>query len=596
MLNFINKNKFIVLIFTVTLILGIITFLTFIDRSFIKLNEINLQILLVIDLLLVIFFFLIIIYEISKIIKNQNKQKISSKANIRYITFFSLATLLPSILIAIFSLFLFSFALEKYLDKKITTTVNNSYDLAKNYVEEIRNNIESDILLIAFDLNRNVELFYENRDIYKNFLNSQKLLRRVDEIHLIDSSGNQILSITNNPEEIFVPPEEKALEMVTTDVRPLKIINTYSNKSAALIKLNNYIDTYLYVVKLLDPKISNYLQESEQAISFYYTVENNRSGIKISFALIYLIIVTLLLFLSISLAIRFAARFFKPIANLIGASENISSGNLDTKVPLIEEVDEEIDKLNKNFNSMIDRLKVQQEKLLLSERHEAWEDVARKLAHEIKNPLTPIQLSIDRIREKYSKKIDSGKKDFETYLKTINNQIIVIEHLVNEFSDFARMPKPIFKKFDLVEIIHSNINLIKLSNQEIDFHFNSQINKILFNGDKEQLNRVFNNLIKNSIESLEEKANEDANFVKKIRLEISIKNNYIYLVFIDNGIGFSKQNIKNIVKPYFTTKTQGTGLGLAIVNKIINDHEGKIIFLPQKDGAKIEITLPKNVN
>ena len=198
--------------------------------------------------------------------------------------------------------------------------------------------------------------------------------------------------------------------MVSSDDRPLKIINTFSNKSAALLKLNNYIDTYLYVIKFLDPNIARYLQESEQAISFYYNVQSESTGIKISFAIIYLIIVTLLLFFSISTGIRFAARFFEPIANLIGASENISVGNLNTKVPLIE-ADEEINKLNKNFNQMIDRLKTQQEKLLLTERHEAWENVARKLAHEIKNPLTPIQLSIDRLRDKYSKKIGNEKEN-----------------------------------------------------------------------------------------------------------------------------------------------------------------------------------------
>ena len=389
MFNFINKNKIIIFIFSITLFLGIITFLTFIDRSFIKLNDTNLQNLLIIDLVVIIIFFILIFIEITKIIKsNSNKEK-SSKANLRYITFFSLATLLPSILIAAFSLSLFYFALEKYLDKKVSIAVNNSYDMAKNYLEDIRNNIDADIVLISFDINRNVKLFYDNKLEFSNLLRQQRLLRRVDEIHLIDGSGKQIISNSINPNSEFVSPEAKALELVTTDERPLKIINAFTNKSAALLKLSNYIDTYLYVVKFLDPKISNYLKESEQAISFYYTVENNRTGIKISFAFIYLIVVTLLLFLSISVAIKFASRFFKPISNLIGASIDISSGNLDTKVPIIE-ADEEITTLNKNFNLMIDRLKTQQDKLLLSERHEAWENVARKLAHEIKNPLTPI--------------------------------------------------------------------------------------------------------------------------------------------------------------------------------------------------------------
>ena len=594
MLNFIKKNKFVFFISLITISLSGITFFTFIDNSFIQLTQFNLQTLLLIDLFLLIVFFFTIIYEISKIIRIKKDQKISAKANIRYITFFSISTLIPSIIIAIFSLFLFSFALEKYLDKKITTAVNNSYDIAKNYVEEIRNNIEADILLVAIDVNRNVNLFYDNQNLFKSILRNQRLIRRLDEIHLIDGVGNQIVSSSNNVNSVFTPPEDQALEMVSSDDRPLKIINTFSNKSAALLKLNNYIDTYLYVIKFLDPNIARYLQESEQAISFYYNVQSESTGIKISFAIIYLIIVTLLLFFSISTGIRFAARFFEPIANLIGASENISVGNLNTKVPLIE-ADEEINKLNKNFNQMIDRLKTQQEKLLLTERHEAWENVARKLAHEIKNPLTPIQLSIDRLRDKYSKKIGNEKENFEKYLKTINKQIKEIEYLVNEFSDFARMPKPIFKEINLKELIQSNIDLNILSNKKIIFSFICKSNKIFIKCDEDQINRVFINLIKNSIESLSEKSLKNLNFVKKINVEINDKNNYIYITIVDNGVGFSKKNLRDIAKPYFTTKLKGTGLGLAIVTKIINDHDGKINFLPQEKGAKVEIILPKNV-
>ena len=172
MLNFVNKNKIIIFTFVITLFLGVVTFLTFIDRSFIVLNEKNLQNLLVADLIVVIIFFILIFNEISKIIKgNSNKKiKIRSKSNLRYVTFFSIATLLPSILIAFFSLSLFSFALEKYLDKKVSSAVNNSYEIAKNYVEEIRNNIESDILLVSLDINRNINAFDNDKVLFINIL------------------------------------------------------------------------------------------------------------------------------------------------------------------------------------------------------------------------------------------------------------------------------------------------------------------------------------------------------------------------------------------------------------------------------------------
>ena len=593
MFNFINKNKIIILTFIFTLFLGILTFLTFIDRSFILLNDENLEKLLLVDFTVVLIFFSFIILKIRKLIRAKPQKKISSKTNLRYIAFFSVAALLPSILIAFFSLSLFSFALEKYLDKKVSTVVNNSYDMAKSYVDEIRNNIEADILLIGIDLNRNVNIFYDNNDKFKNILSSQRLLRRLDEIHLIDGSGNVIISSATDLSSKYLPPNDESLQMVSVDERPLKIINAFTNKSAALLKLNNYIDTYLYVIKFLDPEISKYLTNSEQALNFYYTVQNNKTGIKISFALIYLIVVTLLLFFSITIAIRFASRFFNPIANLIGASYEISSGNLDAKVPIID-TDEEIHKLNLNFNSMIEKLKNQQEKLLLSERHEAWENVSRTLAHEIKNPLTPIQLSIDKLKDKYSNKLKGENGEFESYLKTINRQIKTIENLVNEFSDFARMPKPVFKKTNIKDVIYSNLKLIELSNNKIICKLISNEKNIFLNCDEEQFGRVFLNLFKNSLDSFNEKSSNKASFIGKITVVITSKNNYIYLEIEDNGDGFSKEIIKNIVKPYFTTKQKGTGLGLAIVNKIISDHDGTINFFNTDIGAKVTIKLPIN--
>ena len=158
MIYFIKKNIFITIIFIITLSLGFLTFLTFIDKSIIKLNEFNLQLLLIADIVLLIIFFSIIFIEIRSYLKNDINAD-GSKTNRKYIIFFSLFTLVPSILISVFSLFLFSFALEKYLDKKITTAVNNSYEIAKNYVDEVQNKIESDIVLIGYDLEKNIDIY-----------------------------------------------------------------------------------------------------------------------------------------------------------------------------------------------------------------------------------------------------------------------------------------------------------------------------------------------------------------------------------------------------------------------------------------------------
>ena len=593
MLEFIRKNIFIIIIFIITLFLGFLTFLTFIDKSFIKLTDENLQYLLVSNILLLLVFFSMIFVEIKNSIKNEIVIE-GSRANRKYITFFSLFTLIPSVLISVFSLFLFSFALEKYFDKKITTAVSNSYQLAVNYVKTVRNKVESDIVLAAFDLNKNVSIYNENKQIFENYLNSQKLVRKLDAIFLIDNSGKLLMSTDRNKSR-YLPPSTEQLKMVLNDERPLKILNAYKNTSAALMKLTSFDNAYIYILKYLDPKISQYLTESSEAIDFYYTVQDKRTGIKFSFAIIYIIIVTLLLFLSISIAIRFSSRFFLSINNLISASTNIGKGNLNSKVPEIK-TDKELEILNKNFNQMIDRLKYQQNKLLANERHEAWESVARKIAHEIKNPLTPIQLIIDNLKKKYSELFDEkNKESFLEKIKTINKQIKLIENLVNEFSDFARMPKPIFKKNELNKVVNDSISLMKTNDKDININFDSK-EVYYVNSDIDQLNRVFINLFKNSIESLKEKHEKMGNFQKKIDVEIQLINDYINIIVKDNGTGFANNDLGILSKPYFTTKKEGSGLGLSIVEKILNDHNGSIEFISQKEGAKIKIVLQKYVN
>jgi len=571
------------------IILGILTFTTFINQSFIPLTDKNLQFLLIIDIFVLIIFFSLISLQGYKIYISNKRNKTGSKTNIKYISLFALFTFLPSFIIAIFSLFLFNFGVENLLNDKITKAINNSYNVAKNYLEESKKTIESDILLMSVGVNRASYLYYSNQNQFNNIIRSERILRRVDDVYLIDSSSNVLFSESSNIKNQFqVIPDEifnKALEGL-----PVLILNDNQNKNSAVIKINSLIDTYLYISRNIDSDILSYLNETEQAVNFYYSLENSQTGIKITFAIIYTIIVTLLLFLSTVLAIRFATRLTKPIINLISASENISKGELNSKVPLIED-DEEFKILNQNFNNMIDRLKSQQDKLLTAERYSAWESVARKLAHEIKNPLTPIQLSIDMLKDKYSNNMKEKKEDFLNYLSSINRQIKDIENLVNEFSSFARMPRPIFKKVDLREIIKRSIILMN-STDEILINYNIPNKNFLIYGDAEQLNRVFINLVKNSKESFLEKKQKKPDFIGKIDIVFTSINDYISIKITDNGDGII--DIKKVMTPYFTTKKTGTGLGLPIVNKIIIEHDGELNITSEKHkGTVIEITFPE---
>ena len=589
MINTIKNFKWFFAISFSCVLLGIFTFLTFINQEFIFLNEDNLQYLLMLDVTLLIIFLILLIKETSKLYSQYSKKRTGSKTSINYVLQFSLFAFLPSLVVAIFSLILFNVGLQKYFDQKITSAVNNSYQVAKNYIEESKKSVQTDIFLISIDLNRYSQVFFSNPKRFSNIVRAQKNLRKVDELYLIDSSGTILLSDTSNPEDQFIIPSEEIFDK-TLEGNLVSVDRSKENKTAYIVKLSNFIDTYLYISKNIQPQLLQYLDETEEAVNFYYTVENNRTGIKITFAIIYIIVVSLLLFLTIVLAITFAGRLTKPIINLISASQSISKGKLDSRVPEIE-ADEEIKTLNKNFNKMIDRLKKQQEKLLDAERYSAWETVARKLAHEIKNPLTPIQLSIDGLRDKYASRLKDENNNFVNYLQTINRQIKDIEKLVNEFSDFARMPSPILKKINLLKVIDRAVQFYKMSDKNLDLKLKSDSKEnYSIKGDEEQLYRVFLNLIKNSIEAIQEKKQKDHNLQGKISVEIVKNNEYIVIKMLDNGSGFN--DIKNITKPYYTTKKDGTGLGLPIVSKIINEHNGDINFLKNPKGAQIEISLP----
>jgi two-component system nitrogen regulation sensor histidine kinase NtrY len=589
MFNKLKNFKLVILLSIICIGLCILTFLAFINPKLLFSLNISLQSLVTLDLFLLFIFLIIIFKKSSNLYRQTKKKKIGTQTSLRYISIFTLFTFIPSFLIAIFSLFIFNYGLQNFFNTKITKAVNSSYDVAKSYSLQNKKIVEADVFLMSVGLNRASSLFYSSPDRFKNIIRSEKLLRRVDDIFLIDSSAN-IIFYDSDSIQNFTKPSEDEINQALAGLTVL-ITNSTENKTSAMIKLNSLIDTYLFISRNVDDEIIKYLNETEQAVNFFYTIEDKQLGIKISFVIIYILVVGLLLFISMIIAITFADRLTKPIINLIKASDNISKGILNSKVPE-SETDEEFLMLNKNFNNMIDRLKKQQEKLLVAERYAAWESVARKLAHEIKNPLTPIQLSIDRLQEKFYKKITEGQDEFKNYLSTINRQIKDIENLVNEFSSFARMPSPIFRKIEIDLVIKRAIDLYKMSSKN-EIYFNTKKRKNIVNGDEEQLYRVFINLIKNSEDSIAEKKEKNKLFRGKINIEITDNNDYISISLIDNGVGIN--DISVIMTPYFTTKNNGTGLGLPIVNKIINEHKGELSISNNNPGVKVLIILSKTI-
>jgi len=237
--------------------------------------------------------------------------------------------------------------------------------------------------------------------------------------------------------------------------------------------------------------------------------------------------------------------------------------------------------------------------LVSAQRNSAWADVARRIAHEIKNPLTPIQLSAERIRRRYGKHITEDREVFDNCTDTIIRQVGDIGRMVDEFSAFARMPKPEMAQGDLRKVIRETVFLQKVGFPEIEFKTELPQEPLRTIHDERMVSQALINLIKNSAEAIESKM-ESIDFKGKIQIQMSEAGNKAMIEIIDNGKGLPEENRQRLLEPYMTTREKGTGLGLAIVRKIIEDHSGtlELIDAPQTKkgdgGAIVRIYLPLN--
>jgi len=439
-----------------SIVFGIFTLYTFSGTSFVQLNENNIQILLIINLIVIcLLFFLIIRKLIGFFYKSKERTGLST--NLNFIKYFIFVTAIPSIFVAIFSLMLFNLGIEKWFDKKVNDVVNNSVEVARNYLEENQNSIKGEILAMANDLNRNFNLYSENKTLFQNYFDQQTRFRKIEEAYLINKDGTLLFSASFTNKNNFFAPLKTFIEMAQNG-QTILISDANKNQTNALVKLSSNENIFLYAIRYVDPETVNFLKQTGEASTFYYKLKSNSLGLQITFAVVYIIIVSSLIMLSSVYAINIANKISKPIIKLIYAAKSVSAGNLDVKLK-DEKEDDDFRKLYQTFNIMTQEIQAQKNKIALTERYQAWEMVAKKLAHEIKNPLTPITLSLERIKDRYSKQINVDKADFENYLNIISRQVEDIGKLVNEFSDFARMPVPIKKINTLKKLIEDNINL-----------------------------------------------------------------------------------------------------------------------------------------
>ena len=573
-----------------SIIFGIFTLYTFSGSSFVQLNENNIQLILIINIFIIFLFFFLIIRKLV-VFLYKSKEITGVRTNLNFIKYFIFVTAVPSIFVAVFSLMLFNLGIEKWFDKKVNDVVNNSVEVARNYLEENQNSLKGEILAMANDLNRNFNLYNENKALFQNYFDQQSRFRKIEESYLINKDGLPLFSTSFTNKSNFISPLKTFLDMAQNG-QTILISDANKNQTNALVKLNNTENIFLYTIRYVDPETVNFLKKTGEASTFYYKLKSNSLGLQISFALVYIVIVSSLILLSGIYAINIANKISKPIIKLIYAAKEVSTGNLDVKLK-DEKEDEDFKKLYQTFNIMTQEIQAQKNKIALSERYQAWEMVAKKLAHEIKNPLTPITLSLERIKDRYSKQINIDKADFENYLSIISRQVEDIGKLANEFSDFARMPNSIKKSNNLKKLLQDTINLYKLSENKIIFDLNYNSTTDVFQFDLNQISRVLINIIKNSLESIHEKQELDKDLQGIVNIFVENNNDFIYITIEDNGVGF-KTTPKDLISPLTTTKQHGSGLGLSIVSKILHQHGGDLNFIEKSNGAKIKLSIKIN--
>lgn len=313
----------------------------------------------------------------------------------------------------------------------------------------------------------------------------------------------------------------------------------------------------------------------------YKTLGFVQSDIRRSFLFTFLSIYLVGVILALIISYFISKKITKPIDRLVFASNEIGKGDLTYQIPV--QGNDEFAVLGSAFNRMVVDLAENQNRIIELEKMASWQQLARKLAHEIKNPLTPIQLMAQQMRDKYDGKNGDYEKLLSDCCSIIEDEVESLQRLVREFSDFARLPEFKLIKQDILPLFDSIQKLFNYANLKIALPDNS----VWIQFDFDYLKRVLINLIDNAIAA--------AGDEKPIEINLSNKDqNYFQIDIADQGEGIEMENLKKIFEPYFSTKSSGVGLGLAIVKKVIREHDGEINVQSELgEGTTFSILLPK---
>ncbi len=585
--NFFNfRNSILIILSFIFIILSSVTLINQRSNNLETLPYLNTYI--VISSLLIIALVVSISFIIFPIIQRVRRKKIST-LNSKFTLYFISIALTPAILLGVLGLVLIELGINDWFNNKIKNVINNSVFVAESYLEEHKETIKGDVYAMSNDLNNSSELFKEDLSKMARALRTQALIRSLPETYIVNKNRDVLFQALNNNMPFYEPPLSSFERADSGEM--IIMSSTQVNKVYALIKLNNFDDYYLFAGRSMDGNVISALNDTVSAKNEYTFLEISRDKISLIFILLYVIVSLILILISIIIGIKFADRIVKPISSIITATNNISKGFYDDKIKKNNDYIE-LNRLADSFNQMSGDIIKQRNQIIVSKKHETWSDIARRIAHEIKNPLTPIQLSAERL-EKKTAKLNIENNEINECIETIRRQVNEIGYLVDEFSSFARLPDPDLKNNNISNIISEVVSDYANNNKQINFINKLHSSQINLKIDNSQISRVFQNLIINSIHSINESKKKGGEVIYS---SYEIDNNVV-ISLIDNGVGL-KYEKDELVKPYFTTKKKigGSGLGLSIVEKILFDHHADFVLANRNDGevgAEVKIIFEK---
>ena len=677
---------------------------------------------LAVNVVLILAMLAVIVWQAVGLWRAWVERRPGARLHTRIVALFSVISALPAILLAVAATTTFSRSLDGWFSTRTRAIIENSYDVARAYVEEHGKIIRTDIANMKRDIDGAADEVSNDADAFQKLLIGQAGLRDLPGVYVIDAEGVPAVMAIEDPKLPYIVPPPSVIKQAEAGQVPL-LMPESDYRVAAIVKLDKHPGKYLYVVRSISPKVIGHLQRTEQNVDEYARLRRSRSGLKIAHGLIYFMISTTALLAAVWAGMWFAGRFVAPIRRLIAGAQEVSRGNLDVLLPE-KRGEGDLRRLSETFNHMTRELKGQQDALVsannqlterrnfmeavlsgvtagvigldsagnitllsrsaerllgitsaeatgkpiadiipefapvLSERDEdglkskgkleakrqvgddertfavkitreragagdddvgsvvtfddiselvqaqrtsAWADVARRIAHEIKNPLTPIQLSAERLRNKFGKQVNDNRELFEQLTQTIERQTGQIKSMVDEFASFARMPQPQMADGDLRIPVQEPVILFRESNKDIAFKLDIPPQPVKTRFDQRLISQAMTNLVKNATEAIEgfgEAQGRPKDYKGEIEVRMATTGERVVIEVIDNGIGLPKQNRSRLLEPYVTTRAKGTGLGLAIVQKIVEQHGGTIsledapLTETRTRGAMLRVTLP----